>query len=129
VNAYDFIAAHRQPTSEAALAQLTALIAFETGKLEFGYPTDNNLEFRAAIVDALLPNFSLADYGLIQVLFAEEMKCETTIRRHDSLYQLCFYLFELKQLPDTFCLYKAKFKATNMDVGCLLDQEMITVGH
>ena len=55
-------------------------------------------------MDALLPDFSLADYGLIQVLFAKEMKCETAIRHHDSLYQLCFCLFELKQLPDTFLL-------------------------
>lgn len=129
MNAHDFVAANRQPAPEATLAQLTALIAFEPGRLEFGYPTDNNLEFRAAVVDALLPDFSLIDYGLIQVLFDEEMKCETAIQRHDSLYQLCFYLFELKQLPDTFRLYKAKFKATNMDVGCLLDREMITVGH
>lgn len=129
MNAHDFIAAHRQPTPAVALASLTALVAFELGKLEFGHPTDNNLEFRAAVVDALLPDFSLIDYKLIQILFAEEMKCETAIQRHDSLYQLCFYLFELKQLPDTFRLYEAKFKATNMDVGCLLDREMITVGH
>jgi hypothetical protein len=129
MNAHDFIATHRQPASEVVLAQLTALIAFEPGKLEFGYPTDNNLEFRAAVVDALLADFSLIDYKLIQSLFAEEMKCETAIRRHDSLYQLCFYLFELKQLPDTFRLYEAKFKATNMDVGILLDREMIAVGH
>lgn len=129
MNAQDFIAAHRQPAPKVVLAQLTTLIAFEPGRLEFGYPTDNNLEFRAAVVDALLPDFSIVDYELIQVLFAEEMKCETAIRRHDSLYQLCFYLFELKQLPDTFSLYEAKFKATNMDVGCLLDREMIAVGH
>jgi hypothetical protein len=80
-------------------------------------------------VDALLPDFSLADYELIQVLFAQEMKCEAAIWRHDSLYQLCFYLYELGQLPDTFRLYEAKFKATNMDVGVLLDREMLTVGH
>jgi hypothetical protein len=125
--ALDFIAAYRQATMP--LAQLTSLVAFEPGKPAFGEPTDSNLEFRAAVVDALLPDFSLADYELIQVLFTEEMKCEAAIRRHDSLYQLCFYLFELKQLPDTFSLYEAKFKSTNMDVGILLDREMITVGH
>jgi hypothetical protein len=129
MNASDFIAAYRQPTPATSLAQLAALVAFEPGQLEFGYPTDSNLEFRVAVVDALLPDFSLADYELIQLLFAEEMKCEAAIRRHDSLYQLCFYLFELKQLPDTFRLYEAKFKATNMDVGFLLDREMILVGH
>jgi hypothetical protein len=129
VNAHEFIAAHWKPEPEASLAQLAALIASEPGELEFGYSTDSNLEFRAAVVDALLPDFSLADYRLIQVLFAEEMKCEAAIRRHDSLYQLCFYLFELKQLPDTFCLYEAKFKATNIGVGFLLDREMILVGH
>lgn len=129
MDASDFIAAYRQSTPSPALAELVALIAFAPGKPEFGYPTDSNLAFRAAVVDALLPDFSLVDYELIQVLFAEEMKCEATIQRHDSLYQLCFYLFELGQLPDTFRLYEAKFNATNMDVGCLLDREMITVGH
>jgi hypothetical protein len=129
MDASDFIAAYRQPASAKSLARLAALVAFEPGKPEFGYPIDKNLEFRAAVVDALLPDFSLADYELIQVLFAEEIKCEAAIWRHDSLYQLCFYLFELKQLPDTFRLYEAKFKATNMDVGILLDREMILVGH
>jgi hypothetical protein len=129
MNASNFIAAYRQSTPATSLAQLAALVAFEPGKLEFGYPTDSNLEFRAAVVAALLPDFSLADYELIQVLFAEEMKCETTIWRHDSLYQLCFYLYELGQLLDTFRLYEAKFKATNMDVGILLDREMMTVRH
>jgi hypothetical protein len=129
MDAPNFIAVYRQPAPTTSLAQLAALIAFEPGKPEFGYPTDKNLEFRAAVVDALLPDFSLTDYELIQVLFAEEMKCEAAIRRHDSLYQLCFYLYELGQLPDTFRLYEVKFKATNMDVGILLDREMITVGH
>lgn len=123
----DLIAAYRQATQP--LAQLAALIAFEPGEPAFGYFADKNLEFRAAVVEALLPDFSLADYELIQVLFAEEMKCEAAIQRHDSLYQLCFYLYELRQLPDTFRLYEAKFNATNMDVGVLLDREMITVGH
>lgn len=129
MNVHEFIAAQRQPAPEASLAQLAALVAFEPGKPEFGYLTDSNLEFRATVVDALLPDFSLADYELIQVLFAEETKCETAIQRHDSLYELCFYLYELGNLPDTFRLYEAKFKATNMDVGCLLDREMIMVGH
>lgn len=129
MTAHEFIAAHRQPAPDVALAQLAALVAFEPGKPEFGESTDSNLDFRAAVVDALLPDFSLADYELIQLLFAEEMKCEAAIWRHDSLYQLCFYLFELKQLPDTFRLYEAKFKATNMDVGVLLDRELILVGH
>lgn len=43
-------------------------------------------------MDALLPDFSLADYKLVQVLFAKEMKCEAAIWRHDSLYQFCFYV-------------------------------------
>jgi hypothetical protein len=129
MTASDFIAAYRQPAPATSLAQLAALVAFEPGKPAFGEPTDKNLEFRTAVVDALLPDFSLANYELIQVLFAEEMKCETAIQRHNSLYQICFYLYELGNLADTFRLYEAKFKATNMDVGILLDREMITVGH
>jgi hypothetical protein len=129
MDASDFIAAYRQPVPTSALAQLATLVAYAPGKPEFGCSTDSNLVFRAAVVDALLPDFSLVDYELIQVLFADEMKCEAAIWRHDSLYQLCFYLFELRQLPDVFRLYEAKFEATNMDVGVLLDREMILVGH
>jgi hypothetical protein len=100
----------------------------------FAFKSDNsggdfNLEYRTQIIEELLANFSIADIKLIRTLFNEELKCEIATQRHDNLYQICFYLFHLGQLADTFILYDAKFNAKNMDVGCMLDREMITVGH
>ena len=100
----------------------------------FAFKADNsrgdfNLDIRTQIVEALLADFSIADINLIRTLFDEELKSEMAIQRHDNLYQLCFYLFHLGQLADTFILYDAKFNAKNMDVGFMLDREMITVGH
>ena len=100
----------------------------------FAFKSDNsrgdfNLDIRTQIVEALLADFSIADIKLIRTLFDEELKSEIATQRHDNLYQLCFYLFHLGQLADTFILYDAKFNTNNMDVGCMLDREMITVGH
>jgi hypothetical protein len=100
----------------------------------FAFKPDNsrgdfNLDIRTQIVESLLADFSIADIKLIRTLFDEELKCEIATQRHDNLYQLCFYLFHLGQLADTFILYDAKFNAKNMDVGCMIDREMITVRH
>ena len=97
---------------------------FEGGKL-----SDANLNFRTELIKELLHDFSKADIVLIRHLFAEEMKCEIATRQHDNLYQLCYYLYYIGDLQDTFILYDAKFNTTNMDVGTMLDREMITVGH
>jgi hypothetical protein len=57
------------------------------------------------------------------------MDCEADLWIHDNLYQLCYYLYELAQLEDVFILYDAKFNAHNMDVGTMLNRELITVRH
>lgn len=129
MNAADLITAFRQPTSYASTAELTTYFSFQPWQAQYGYATDANQLFRAIIVDALLPDFSLIDHRLIQALFAEEMKCEAATRQHESLYQLSFYLYELGQLEDTFRLYEAKYCTQNMDVAILMDREMITVRH
>ena len=120
-------AASRQATT--SLIELTIYFAYQPGQPEFDYPTDTNQAFRAVVVDALLPDFSLTDHELIRALFAEEMTCEAAIQQHESLYQLGFYLYELGQLEDTFRLYEAKYRIYSMDVGILMDREKITVRH
>ncbi len=90
---------------------------------------DINIDIRTNIVEELLNDFSLQDIILIRKLFDEELKCEIATQRHDNLYQLSFYLFHLGQLQDAFILYDAKYNAKNMDVGCSLDRELITLGH
>lgn len=91
--------------------------------------TDANLDFRKDVVKLLLNDFSLADIALIRKLFAEEVACEKATTRNDNLYQLAFYLFSLGQIEDTFILFDAKFNATGMDAGSMLDRTSITVGH
>lgn len=129
MTAADLIAAFRQPTSYASTAELTTYFAFQPGQPQYGYATDANQLFRAIVVDALLPDFSLTDHWLIQTLFVEEMKCEAATRQHENLYQLSFYLYELGQLEDAFRLYEAKYCTQNMDVAILMDREMMTVRH
>jgi hypothetical protein len=129
MTAADLIAAFRQPISSTSVAELTTYFAFQPLQPQYGYATDANQLFRAVIVNALLPDFSLTDHGLIRALFAEEMKCEAAIREHENLYQLSFYLYELGQFEDTFPLYEAKYRTQNMDVHFLLDREMMTVRH
>jgi hypothetical protein len=125
----ELITAYRQAGSAALLPEAAASFSFQPGPLEYGSPTDIHLAFRTEVVEALLPDFSLADLGLIRALFQEEMACEAAIQQHENLYQLCFYLYELGQLEDSFSLYEAKFLARNMDVGFALDREMMTVRH
>lgn len=129
MTAADLIAAFRQPTSYASISELTTYFVFQPWQPQYGYATDANQLFRAIIVEALLPDFSLTDQRLIQALFAEEMKCEAATRQHESLYQLSFYLYELGQLEGTFRLYEAKYCTQNMDVAILMDREMMTVRH
>jgi hypothetical protein len=119
------ISVSRQLNAKDLPANLVASFAFKADNSR----GDLNLDVRTQIVEALLADFSIADIHLIRTLFDEELKSEMATQRHDNLYQLCFYLFHLGQLADTFSLYDAKFNATNMDVGCMLDREMITVGH
>ena len=90
---------------------------------------DENLELRTEIVDNLLSDFENEDIGLIRLLFDEELKCELETRRHDNLYQLSFYLYELGNLKDVYRIYTAKFDAKNMDVGTSLDSEMLYMNH
>lgn len=128
MTASEFVAASRLVTYAVPDA-LLARVAYQPAQLGTGAWVDANADFRAAVVEELLPDFTLADHPLIQQLFADELTCEVALQQHGSLYQLCFYLYELGQLVDVFALYDAKFNARNMDVGCLLDRHLITVGH
>jgi len=125
----ELIAFYRQASPAEVLPKVVEYFSFQPGPPEQGYLTDIHLAFRAELVEALLSDFSLTDLALIRALFSEEMACEAAIQRHDNLYQLCFYLYELGQLEDAFRIYEAKFLARNMDVGMLLDREMMTVRH
>ena len=90
---------------------------------------DENLELRTEIVDDLLSDFGKKDIELIRLLFDEELKCELETRRHDNLYQLSFYLYQLGNLKDVYRIYTAKYDAKNMDVGTSLDSEMLYMNH
>lgn len=90
---------------------------------------DENLELRTKIVNDLLSDFSKEDTELIRLLFDEELKCELETRRHDNLYQLSFYLYQLGNLKDVYRIYTAKYDAKNMDVGISLDCEMLYMNH
>ena len=129
MTASELISTFRQSASSDTLTDLTQYFAYKPELKDDGYPFDTNLEFRTEVVEALLYDFSLSDIKLIRKLFDEEMKCELATRLHDNLYQLCFYLYDLGQLEDTFILYDAKFNAPNMDVGAMLNREAMTVGH
>jgi hypothetical protein len=125
MTAAEIISVSRQLNGKDLPADLVTCFAFKADNSR----DDFNLDIRTQIVEALLADFSIADINLIRKLFDEELKSEMATQRHDNLYQLCFYLFHLGQLADTFILYDAKFNAKSMDVGCMLDREMITVGH
>ena len=90
---------------------------------------DENLESRTDIVNTLLSDFTNDDIRLIRMLFDEELKCELETRRHDNLYQLSFYLYQLGNLKDVYRIYTAKFDAKNMDVGASMDIEMLYMNH
>jgi hypothetical protein len=90
---------------------------------------DENLELRTEIVEFLLSNFTNNDIELIRLLFDEELKCELETRRHDNLYQLSFYLYQLGNLKDLYRIYIAKFEVKNMDVGASMDIEMLYMNH
>ena len=90
---------------------------------------DENLELRTEIVKTLLADFSNSDIELIRLLFDEELKCELSTKRHDNLYQLSYYLYELGNLTDVYRIHTAKYDATNMDVGILIDREMLYLNH
>ena len=90
---------------------------------------DENLELRTDIVNDLLSDLGKEDIELIRLLFDEELKCELETRRHDNLYQLSFYLYQLGNLKDVYKIYTAKYDAKNMDVGTSLDSEMLYMNH
>jgi hypothetical protein len=125
----EFILKYRTTVDEKQLSEYRQMFAFNKMQLPEGYYGDSNFGFRTEIVNELLHDFSLSDIDLIRALFAEEMNCELSTQLHDNLYQLCFYLYDLGQLEDTFILYDAKYNAKNSDVGMSLDREAITVGH
>lgn len=90
---------------------------------------DLNLDFRIGVVEELLNDFSIKDIELIRQLYKEELACERLIWRHDNIYQLSYYLFELRQREDCFLIYEAKYQIMHMDIETVMDREMLTVGH
>lgn len=125
MTANEIIKLSRQLNSNDLLTELMETFAFKPNESK----QDLNLGMRTEIVEELLSDFSIIDITLIRALFHEELKCELATWQSVNLYQLCFYLFHLGQIEDTFLLYDAKFNAKNMDVGMMLDREMITVRH
>lgn len=90
---------------------------------------DLNINFRIQVVEELLHDFSKKDLPLIRQLYKEELACECLIWRHDNIYQLSYYLFELGQLEDCFLMYEAKYQIKHMDIATMMDRKMLTVGQ
>ncbi len=90
---------------------------------------DLNIDFRVEVVEELLHDFSIKDLTLIRQLYKEELACERLIWRHDNIYQLSYYLFQLGQIEDCFLIYEAKYQVKHMDMGTMMDREMLTIGH
>lgn len=124
----ELIASFRKSPDQRTLDSLSVYFKFDAN-INNGSKVDTNLQYRAGIVKELIHNFSLKDILLIRKLFKEELPCDREIENHDNLYQLCYYLYSLGQMEDTFMLYDAKYNATNMDTALMLDSQCITVGH
>ena len=129
MTAAELILAYRIAPDQELSPDLSNVFKFNPIRGSDGRTMDANLEIRTEIVEELLHDFSKLDIHLIRQLFSEEMKCELATQQHDNLYQLCYYLYDIGDLQDIFIIYDAKFNAKNMDVGSMLDREMITVGH
>lgn len=125
MTAREFITYYRNSLEKENLDELISCKPISKESIK----ADANLDFRKEVVDLLLNDFSIADIVLIRKLFTEEVACEKLTTRHDNLYQLAFYLFSLGQIEDTFILFDAKFNATSMDAGTMLDRTSIIVGH
>jgi hypothetical protein len=123
MTAKDLIEKYRKIESGIVSTELILLFSFSEN--ENREIADNNLIFRTEIVEELLSDFSLKDVKLIRKIFEQELECELSTRRHDNLFQLCYYLFEIGELEDVFLIYDAKFNSKNMDVGKILDREMM----
>ena len=121
----ELIANYRQLENEELSHELNQNFTFFPIEVEKEATIDKNLDFRTEVVGELIADFSINDIQLIRALFKEELKCENAIERHDNLYQLCYYLYEIGQIEDVFLIYEAKFKAKHMDAGTILDREMI----
>ena len=115
-------------TGDKTPDSLADMFAFKLATID-NEQRDLNRKFRAEVVNRLLYDFTLKDIYLVRKLIEEELKCDAATGRHDNIYQLCFYLYELAQPEDIFRLYNAKFDASNFDVACTLDREMITIRH
>jgi hypothetical protein len=123
MTAKNLIENYRNTKTEKVQTELISM--FEFSKNKNNEIADNNLAFRTEVVEELLHDFSERDLKLIREIFNQELKCELSTRRHDNLYQLCYYLFEIGELKDVFLIYDAKFNSKNMDVGTMLDREMM----
>ena len=128
MTAQELIDTYRRSPNEQTVKDLSIHFQFES-VIQDDIPADSNIELRTEVVNELLDSFSIADILLIRSLFKEEVNCDRATWGHANLYQLCFYLYSLGQLEDTFILYEAKYNAPNMDTGTMLDKESITVGH
>lgn len=129
MGASEIILAYRQSSNNELIPSLIPYFAFKPVENQEGELEDDNLAFRTEITEAFLYDFTKIDRPLIKAIFTEELKCEEETWRHDNLHQLCFYLYIIGDLEDVFDLYAAKYHATHMDVGCVLDRDMITLGH
>lgn len=129
MNPSDVLAAFRDSSDAKILTELQPYFTFKPVRIDDATTEDENLEFRTALTELLLSDYSVKDSPLIRALFKAELECERAIWRHDNLYQLSFYLYSLGQLEDTFLLYEAKYGLRHMDASTMQDRYSITVGH
>jgi len=132
MSARELISACRQSNGGVLLPSLLTRFTFKPVENQEGDLEDVNLTFRTEIMEALLYDFTKADHPLIKAIFTEEVKCENETWVHSdnlNLKQLCFYLYTIGDLEDVFDLYAAKYQTRDMDVACMLDRDMITLGH
>lgn len=124
----DIISNFRQSEDSDPNPVWVEAFAFHPTQIDWSF-YDFNMEYRTEVVNQLLKDFSIQDINLIRLLIQEELECSRSIREHGNIYQLCYYLFELGDLSDTFLIYQIKYMEGNMDAGAMVDREMLTVGH
>lgn len=129
MEAPEILSAFRNADGVYTLQTLHSYVKFKPVTTEEGEMEDENLEVRSELTRILLFDYSQADIELIRMMFRAELECERATWRHDSLYQLSFYLYSLGQMEDSLLLYEAKYESGHMDCCTMQDRYSITVGH
>lgn len=129
MTAAEFVATVRSLDTDTVPDELVELYKFFPVQEANGRIVDTNIDSRVAVVEELYHDFSLKDIHLIRSLLCEEMAFDDAIGVHVCILQLCYYLYELAQLEDVFVVYDCKYNTGTMDVGCIMDREMLMMRH